>query len=939
MKIQFSSTIHKVAFYIAIIIFLFGSFEAFAQPVNNLVKDVVMPAPNAAALGKYGDIPVSHYTGVPNIDIPIYTAQSGPLSVPISLNYHASGVKVAETASWVGMGWSLSAGGMITRTVQGIPDERDNGYYMNGSNINMQFQTLADVALGQKDSEPDLFNFNVGGYNGKFYFDKDKKAHFTPKQDFIVSVTKSDVDFLSFTLTVSDGTRFTFGQIGTTTAHEKSHVHTAQSFTTPSDAYISSWYLLKIETSDKLYSIDFSYENEFYSYSNKPSCRLLLHFCNSTTSTNGYDIFENSSCSTSSSSGLVVTNMAGKRIKMIKIPTDSIIFNALMDRTDLENAFASSGGATSKKRLDNIVISTGGAPNAKVSTWNFNYDYFLDNTNPNPTSKDRRLKLLSVQETDGTVSKPPHTFEYNGNFIANRHSKAIDHWGFYNGKIQNDALTYNFPQTTVNGFQKGAALRESDETSMKMGVLTKINYPTGGYSQFDFEANRVPIANSAPSQLLALESCFPLPIPGTGPSSACCGSHVDTASLSFTTIQLQNIIKYTLSLDATNLDLSNSICTGPHQATIKVYNAQKDTLFGQIGLNVNLAHDTTGSVTLPLTNLYTNFQPNKTYFFELIGTNGNANFFLDFTIPSSIDRIVGGLRIKSIKSNDNSTTNDIIRSYEYFEPNTNISSGLLTQEPIYGYFLNGFAQTITFESQSVVPLGSFEGYHIGYSHVKELFNGNGTKSYYFQIPLSLNTEFPTPPMPYNKDLGQKTLELTYKNASTTPVSSKTFVPNADNYTFNTGIIYKVLSISLPCVGLITSNNSDVFFTGYNMRTAPYRLSQMKEMIDGVETTTNYTYNSDPAQPLFPIVSAFKNSNGDSIITTTKYITHSDFISSANDTISKAAKRMKTLNIIANPIEVVTKVAGVQAHGSRTLFSCFNNAGLPTNDTLNLFPYP
>jgi hypothetical protein len=66
------------------------------------VKDVVMPAPNAAALGKYSDIPVSYSTGVPNISIPIYTVQDGSVSLPISLNYHASGIKVVSLP--VGLG-------------------------------------------------------------------------------------------------------------------------------------------------------------------------------------------------------------------------------------------------------------------------------------------------------------------------------------------------------------------------------------------------------------------------------------------------------------------------------------------------------------------------------------------------------------------------------------------------------------------------------------------------------------------------------------------------------------------------------------------------------------------------------------------------------------------------------------------------------------------
>lgn len=110
-----------------------------------------MPAPNAAALGKYSDIPVSYFTGVPSISIPIYTVQEGPLSVPVALNYHASGVRVGEPASWVGLGWSLDAGGMVTRTVMGKPDDQ-NGYYFTGASLTTTGNDISYAATGLIDS-------------------------------------------------------------------------------------------------------------------------------------------------------------------------------------------------------------------------------------------------------------------------------------------------------------------------------------------------------------------------------------------------------------------------------------------------------------------------------------------------------------------------------------------------------------------------------------------------------------------------------------------------------------------------------------------------------------------------------------------------------------------------------------------------------------------
>jgi hypothetical protein len=109
---------HTLAF---IYVNLLLAASAYGQPVNNLIHDVVVPPPNVASLGKFTEIPVDMANGIPSITIPIYTIQQGPLSVPISLDYHASGIRVAETASWVGTGWTLKSGGMVSRTVLGFP--------------------------------------------------------------------------------------------------------------------------------------------------------------------------------------------------------------------------------------------------------------------------------------------------------------------------------------------------------------------------------------------------------------------------------------------------------------------------------------------------------------------------------------------------------------------------------------------------------------------------------------------------------------------------------------------------------------------------------------------------------------------------------------------------------------------------------------------------
>ena len=70
-----------------------------------------VPTPNASSLGRYGDVPVSYYTGRPNVSIQIYTLKVRDFSLPISLAYDAGGVLVNSLPSWVGQNWILNAGG------------------------------------------------------------------------------------------------------------------------------------------------------------------------------------------------------------------------------------------------------------------------------------------------------------------------------------------------------------------------------------------------------------------------------------------------------------------------------------------------------------------------------------------------------------------------------------------------------------------------------------------------------------------------------------------------------------------------------------------------------------------------------------------------------------------------------------------------------------
>ncbi len=98
-----------------------GCFCVISVAQNLIPRDI--PTPTASDFGKFGDIPVSYYTGQPNITIPLYNLSVKGLKMPIYLQYDAKGVLVNSAPGWVGCNWSLIAGGCITRSQNALPDE------------------------------------------------------------------------------------------------------------------------------------------------------------------------------------------------------------------------------------------------------------------------------------------------------------------------------------------------------------------------------------------------------------------------------------------------------------------------------------------------------------------------------------------------------------------------------------------------------------------------------------------------------------------------------------------------------------------------------------------------------------------------------------------------------------------------------------------------
>jgi hypothetical protein len=222
----------------------------------------LLASPTASSIANNSSETVDMYTGKVNITLPLHTLKGRDIEVPISLHYSSGGVRVNDIAGWVGMHWSLQAGGCVSRVMKNLPDEFlgkvvplshyklhtdpdftgiDGFGFIHLKSVGINLNDFSTLPLDEKrkivrngdwmsidghqsgleayDTEPDEFYFNFGKYSGYMVFDRDGKLKSIPHQNLKVThtikqVTVNDIQYLmisSFTFITDDGYKYTFG--------------------------------------------------------------------------------------------------------------------------------------------------------------------------------------------------------------------------------------------------------------------------------------------------------------------------------------------------------------------------------------------------------------------------------------------------------------------------------------------------------------------------------------------------------------------------------------------------------------------------------------------------------------------------------------------------------------------------------------------------------
>lgn len=110
------------------LICFFSTLASFCQDPNfsniSLQTPHTPQSPTSASLGFNSNYPVTTFNALPDISIPLMELPFGEKKMSVGLTYNPNLVKVNAIPSNVGFGWALNAGGVITRTIKGAPDDK-----------------------------------------------------------------------------------------------------------------------------------------------------------------------------------------------------------------------------------------------------------------------------------------------------------------------------------------------------------------------------------------------------------------------------------------------------------------------------------------------------------------------------------------------------------------------------------------------------------------------------------------------------------------------------------------------------------------------------------------------------------------------------------------------------------------------------------------------
>ncbi|MGJ1382829.1 RHS repeat domain-containing protein [Sphingobacterium siyangense] len=473
---------------ILITVVLSFTFSMYGQTGNKHLPSITRPSPTVAQLMKVEESSLDHYTGQPQISVPLFSATAGNLEVGLTLSYNSSGIRTSEQSGWVGKGWSLETGGVISRSVIDLPDEIETDNHKGTNSMANKFHNIFnlpddseerkefiyDAQWGKRisyDTKTDIYQFSFFGRTGRFSFTKvggvgnlvpviiGNDGNYKIEATYTTNPlpTMYPKEITTFVITDDTGNKYYFSELERTIRKDMSLTYMQEGCdepVAPSHAptiqkFITAWHLTKVEDANGIRLLDISYVKRFEK-PNKTETRIdnIPENIHSISVNDSEDCTKHMRCALEPRTIITESSreIETKRISRISFPDEtSIRFTNTMTHPE----YGGTGSLLTKIEIFNTKDTLA------VPTRYFDFIY--------PSTVSGTLFLDGIKINGSDTER--YAFDY--------YKREL--YPGYSAPEERDIFGY--------------ALFEPTYDAERTGVLTKISYPTKGVREFEWEPN------------------------------------------------------------------------------------------------------------------------------------------------------------------------------------------------------------------------------------------------------------------------------------------------------------------------------------------------------------------------------------------------------------------------------------------------------------------
>lgn len=436
------------------------------------LPNMILPSPTAQVFQKFMGYRPDLSTGAINIEIPLYTLKINEFKLPFSLRYHTSGIKVNDISHPVGYGWAFSPGLRISRITMGRPDEIFNREIRHEDLSDFKYlrNTQNDFTSEKIDSQYDIFTLHLPSGNTTFLLEPSDNGWKALCVDvpYKIEIIINNHNIEGFRVIDENNLTYEFGM---------DYNHTEQTVFHNSDAQLlvnTSWVLKKIILPGNVTNntIEFTWKRTSATpFVQRRNSKFHYYLTDKY-----FDYYLSGGCDTSPQTGFSEGGNSFEAntsscliLEKVKCTTSEIIllYDLIRD--------VSYGETTEIPYLKSFAVNSNSSEILKTT--------FLYGSG----NEKNLLKELK------TADQAPYLFQYNSTFFDKRHGFSQDYWGYYNNKPNGGlvpSMTIKYSRSSQLGYAIGVADRSVNVEAMQAFMLKKITYPTGGYTEFEYEPHK-----------------------------------------------------------------------------------------------------------------------------------------------------------------------------------------------------------------------------------------------------------------------------------------------------------------------------------------------------------------------------------------------------------------------------------------------------------------